>query len=68
MLILFFYSPSLDLDGLKGPPENSIAVTFHAIVPRALWKWDNSSHMHIRFEGGALGNWEHNVGDFKPGR
>ena len=63
-----FYSPSLDLRGLNSSPERSTAVTFHAIIPQTLWEWNATSHMHIRFEGPALGNWKHNVGEFKQSR
>lgn len=50
------------------PQEKSILVTFHCIVPKLHWQWDESSCIHMRFEGDALGNWKHNVGDFKKAR
>ena len=29
--------------GLQAPPEKSIAVTFHAIVPLPFWEWEDST-------------------------
>ena len=49
--------------GLQAPPEKSTAVTFHAIVPLLFWEWeDANSHMHIRFDRFALGQWRYNCG------
>ena len=45
-----------------------MAVTFHCILPKDLWKWDEESRMYLRFEGEWLGNWKHNVGYFKVDR
>lgn len=58
------FSATTDLKGLKSAPEKSIAVTFHCIVPKLLWQWDENSCIHMRFEGDSLGDWKHNVGDF----
>lgn len=63
--ICIFFSAKNDLKGLTSTPENSFLVTFHCIVPKLHWQWDESSCIHMRFEGDALGNWKHNVGDFK---
>ena len=54
------------LPGLNA--KKSIAVTFHCILPKLLWEWNEMSCMHMRFEGHNLGNWEDNVGDFIPKR
>lgn len=62
---MYYYSPNHDLDGLKASEEKSIAVTFYCIVPKPLWLWDDHSCIYLRFEGEALGNWKHNLGDFK---
>ena len=49
--------------GLQAPPEKSIAVTFHAIVPLPFWEGeDSNSHMHIRFDWFALGQWRYDCG------
>ena len=67
VLILYLtFRPRSDLEGLKG--KCLIAVTFHCILPKSLWEWDEFSSIHLRFEGHALGNWSHNVGNFKQGR
>ena len=39
-------------------------MTFHCIVPKLLWEWDEKSSIHMRFEGSPLGEWKHNLGDF----
>lgn len=67
VMVFIFCSPSLDLMGLKAS-ERSTAVTFHAIIPKAIWEWNDTSHLHIQFEGPALGEWKHNVGVFKQSR
>ena len=55
--------------GLIAPPEKSIAVTFHAIVPLPFWEWeDSNSHMHIRFGKYALGLWRYNCGEMTKQR
>lgn len=46
----------------------SIVVTFHAVVPKLLWEWDDSSRMHIRFGHKDLGEWKHNTGVFMESR
>ena len=57
-------SPNLGLSGLKAGPDACITVTFHCIVPKLLWEWDEESHIHMRFEGDPLGSWKENVGQF----
>ena len=54
------------LPGLNA--RRSVAVTFHCILPKLLWQWNEKSRMYMRFEGYALGNWENDVGEFKEGR
>ena len=66
MLLILLHSPKLDLKGLQA--KKSIAVTFHAIVPKPLWEWDDKSCIHMRFGHKDLGNWQHNVGEFKESR
>lgn len=58
------FSATNDLKGLKSVPAKSVEVTFHCIVPKLLWQWDENSCIHMRFEGDSLGDWKHNVGDF----
>ena len=62
--LYFPCSPNLGLSGLKADPDACITVTFHCIVPKLLWEWDEESHIHMRFEGDALGCWKENVGEF----
>ena len=60
----FSCSPNVGLSGLRAGPDACITVTFHCIVPKLLWEWDEESHIHMRFEGDALGCWKENVGEF----
>lgn len=48
--------------------EESVAVTFHCILPKRLWEWNEESCMHIRFEDHSLGNWKIDIGDFQQNR
>lgn len=48
--------------------RQSVAVTFHCILPKLLWHWDKDSRMYMRFEGYTLGNWQNDVGEFNEGR
>ena len=58
--VSFRYVPQ----GFQAPPEKSIAVTFHVIVPLAFWEWEEStSRMHIQFGDYSLGLWK-DCGDF----
>ena len=52
------------LKGMDSAPEKSVAVTFHCIVPKPIWLWDEHSCIHMRFGEDALGNWKHNLGHF----
>ena len=69
---MIFYSmnfrPVSDLPGLTAPPDQAITVTFHVIVPKPLWEWDDSSSIHMRFGGKKLGDWKQNVGHFDTSR
>ena len=64
--IFFHRSGHKDLDGLNA--KDYVAVTFHCIIPKLLWEWNEQSCIHMRFGHHALGNWEHNIGDFKQQR
>ena len=64
----FHFSAKNYLKGLMSVDERSILVCFHCIVPQLHWQWDETSCIHMRFEGDALGNWKHNVGDFMQAR
>lgn len=57
----------MDLKGLQAS-KKSVAVTFHAIVPKPLWEWDDKSCMHMQFGHKDLGSWQHNVGEFKESK
>ena len=60
----FNYRATSDLAGLKAPPGNSIKVTFHVIVPKPLWEWNEASCIRIRFGHKDLGKSICNVGEF----
>ena len=66
-MLLFFYRPNHhEIKDLNA--NRFMAVTFHCILPKPLWEWDEMSCMYMRFEGYSLGNWKHNIGDFKVKR
>ena len=67
--VALFYRPEHHkIKGLNA--DRFMAVTFHCILPKPLWEWDDemSCMLYMRFEGYSLGDWEHNVGDFKVKR
>ena len=39
-----------------------ITVTFHVIVHKPIWDWDESTAMYIRFGHQDLGNWNYDCG------
>ena len=57
-----------DLPGLTASFDKSIRVTFHVIVPKPLWEWNDSSCIHMRFDGKEMGDWKYNVGSFDLSR
>ena len=58
------YSQKVDLmTGVNA--EESIAVTFHCILPKPLWEWNDESCIHIHFERHPFGMLNNDVGDFK---
>ena len=68
MLFIYPYSPNWNLKGLQAAPNISIAVTFHALVHKLLWEWNDTSCMHIRFGHKDLGQWQDNLGEFIESR
>ena len=51
--------------GFNLSPDKSIAVTFHALVPKETWKWESNTIMTMRFGHSRLGKWNRNVGIFE---
>ena len=51
--------------GLRDPADQSVTISFHALVPLHLWGWDKTSKMHIHFDHKDLGHWNSNCGEFK---
>ena len=51
--------------GLKPSIEQNMNVVFFAIVPLAIWEWDENSVMYIRFGHAGFGNWRFDAG---PGK
>ena len=49
--------------GLKGNPDQMIAVTFYVLLPVSLWEFDDKSdEVYIRFGSDKLGDWQCDVG------
>ena len=51
-----------------GSPDEAVTVTFHVLVPYAVWNWDEKSCIHLRFGHPKLGNWKLDHGSFKETR
>ena len=66
LLLQFCSGKASVLPGLNA--DRSVAVTFHCILPKLFWEWDKRSHIYMRFEGEALGNWKVDVGNFSEHR
>ena len=64
--IILFRQKYEVLKGLNA--KQSVAFTFHCILPKPLWEWNEKSCMYMRFEGYYLGHWKNDVGEFKEGR
>ena len=58
----------LDLTGFNPPPNKTLEVTFHALLPKEAWKWNIMSYMCIQFSHPRLGEWQKDVGDFVTNR
>jgi hypothetical protein len=50
-----------DMAGFSVSPDKSIAVTFHALVPKETWKWESNTIMTMRFGHHRLGKWIRNA-------
>lgn len=51
----------MDTSGIHASPDQSLAVTFHVLVPKDVWKWDSNTKMTMRFGDRRLGNWQKDV-------
>lgn len=54
----------VDTTGFHPPPEKSLEVTFHVLLPTEVWNWGKKSHIHMRFGHPRLGEWIEDVGEF----
>ena len=54
--------------GFKVNPKDAVTVTFHALLPMQLWKWDERSEVYIRFGSDKLGLWECDCGPMQTVR
>ena len=50
-----------NMTGFNISPDQSIAVTFHALVPKEAWKWESNTKMVMRFGHYRLGKWSRNA-------
>jgi hypothetical protein len=55
----------IDASGFLPPPERTLEVTFHVLVPADAWNWGKNSYMCMQFDHPKLGSWHHNAGEFK---
>ena len=54
----------VDTTGFLPPSEKTLKVTFHVLLPKDVWNWDQTSSMHMRFSHPKLGAWNKDVGKF----
>ena len=57
----------MTFDSLCVPQCKAIKISFHVIVPKCVWEWDDSSSIHIQFGHKNLGYWQ-NCGEFYESR
>ena len=50
-----------DTSGIRASSDQSIAVTFHALVPKDAWKWESDTKMTMRFGDSRLGKWNEDI-------
>jgi hypothetical protein len=50
-----------NMTGFSISSDKTIAVTFHALVPKETWKWESNTIMTMRFGHYRLGKWGRNV-------
>ena len=50
-----------DTSGIHASIDQSIAVTFHALVPKDAWKWESNTKMTMRFGDSRLGKWNKDI-------
>ncbi len=48
--------------GLAAPKGQSIEITFHVLLQKSIWEWNDDSEMYIQFGSSELGNWECDFG------
>ena len=51
----------VDTSGIQASTDQSITVTFHALLPKDAWKWESDTKMTMRFGHSHLGNWQKDV-------
>ena len=54
----------VDMSGFGYAQADSIAVTFHVLLPYHVWGWNERKKLVMYFGGQNLGNWRAGVGDF----
>ena len=50
-----------NISGIYVSPDKSIEVTFYALVPKDVWKWESDTKMTMRFGDPRLGKWSKDI-------
>ena len=53
-----------ELRGLNPPPDRTISITFHVLLPIHVWDWSDRSQIRLVFGNKDLGGWTIPVGNF----
>lgn len=54
----------IDTTGMHPPPEKTVSVVFHVLIPTSIWGWNENCRVFLRFGHSKLGKWKKNIGDF----
>ena len=55
---------TLGIPAFDPPPNRSLAVTFHVLLPIKVWNWNDNSHLQLVFGHDKMGKWDQPVGTF----
>ena len=54
----------VDTTGIHISPDKAVTITFHVLVPKAVWNWDQKSRICLHFGHWKLGGWRCDLGQF----
>ena len=54
----------IDTSGFQPPPDRTMKVTFHVLLPKEAWNWEKESCLCLQFDHPNLGQWKEDIGEF----